>query len=288
MVRMKGLGRGLDALLSGGDEPRSGDQLRVLAIGSLKPGRYQPRTRMNAEALQELSQSIKAQGLMQPVLVRLAGRDGKYEIIAGERRWRAAQLASLSEIPALIRDVPDEAAAALSLIENIQREDLNPLEEAQGFKRLIDDFKLTHDQVAQSVGRSRSAVTNSLRLTQLAQPVQDLLSDGAIDMGHARALHSLAPDQQVLLAQRIAQRGLSVRDAERLVQGAGKGAGKNGRGKAGTRPATGDADLARLETDLSDALGATVRIKAGSKGDGRIVIDYSSLDQLEGILAKLR
>ena len=288
MVKMKGLGRGLDALLSGGEEPKKGDQLQVLRIDTLKPGRYQPRTRMNAEALDELARSIKAQGLMSPVLVRLAGRDGKHEIIAGERRWRAAKAAGLDEIPALVRDVPDNSAAALSLIENIQREDLNPLEEAKGFKRLIDEFQLTHEQVAQAVGRSRSAITNALRLTDLAQPVQDLLDDGKIDMGHARALHSLAPDQQVQLAQRIALQELTVRDAERLAQKmlTGVKAGKrNGKSAAAVKP---DGDLQRLQTDLSDSLGATVRIKSGKSGRGRIVIDYSSLDQLDGILARMR
>ena len=291
MVKMKGLGRGLDALLSGGDEPKKGDQLQVLRIDTLKPGRYQPRTRMNAEALDELASSIKAQGLMQPVLVRLVGRDGKHEIIAGERRWRAAQAAGLSEIPALVRDVPDNSAAALSLIENIQREDLNPLEEAKGFKRLIDEFQLTHEQVAQAVGRSRSAISNSLRLTELAQPVQDLLDEGKIDMGHARALHSLAPDQQVQLAQRIALQALTVRDAERLAQQmltgvTGVKAGR-GNGKSAAEPKP-DADLQRLQADLSDSLGATVKIKTGKNGRGRIVIDYSSLDQLDGILARMR
>jgi ParB family chromosome partitioning protein len=289
MARMKGLGRGLDALLSGGEEPKSGDQLQVLNVDTLKPGRYQPRTRMNAEALEELANSIRAQGLMQPILVRIIGRDGKHEIIAGERRWRASQLAGLREIPALVRDVPDNSAAALSLIENIQREDLNPLEEAKGFKRLIDEFELTHEQVAQAVGRSRSAITNALRLTDLAQPVQYLLADGKIDMGHARALHSLAPEVQVQLAQRIALQQLTVRDAERLAQQALTGAAES---KAATRSAastaTPDADLQRLETDLSDALGATVRIKSGKNGRGRVVIDYGSLDQLDGILARMR
>ena len=306
---MKGLGRGLDALLSGGDDPKSGDQLQVLRIDALKPGRYQPRTRMNAEALDELASSIKAQGLMQPVLVRVAGRDGKYEIIAGERRWRASQKAGLTEIPALIRDVPDTSAAAQSLIENIQREDLNPIEEARGFQRLIDEFQLTHEQVAQAVGRSRSAISNALRLTELASAVQDLLDDRKIDMGHARALHPLPPEQQVMLAQRIALQGLTVRDAERLAQEAlaakaradakadggaaddssATGPGKGGANRKGSANGTkSDPDLQRLETDLSDTLGATVRIKSGSKGRGRIVIDYSSLDQLDGILARMR
>ena len=282
MAKMKGLGRGLDALLSSSEEARSGDQLLSISIDALKPGRYQPRTRMDQAALQELAASIKAQGVMQPVLVRRADREGKHEIIAGERRWRAARLAGLSEMPALVRDVPDQSAAALSLIENIQREDLGPLEEAQGFKRLIDDFGLTHEQVAAAVGRSRSAVTNLLRLTQLAAQVQDLLSDGALDMGHARALVALGADQQILLANRIAQRGLSVREAERLVQNAGAGMSAK---RAKAEP---DPDLKRLETDLADVLGATVKIRAGKKGAGQVVIDYSSLDQLDGIIAKMR
>ena len=284
MAKLKGLGRGLDALLSNNEEAKAGDQLLTLSIESLKTGKYQPRTRMNHAALQELADSIKVQGIMQPVLVRRAGRDGKYELIAGERRWRAALLAGLKEMPALVRDVADQSAAALALIENIQREDLNPLEEAQGFKRLIDDFGLTHEQVALAVGRSRSAVTNLLRLTQLAAPVQNLLLEGALDMGHARALHSLASDQQILFANRIAQRGLSVREAERMVQNAGKG--KQAPGKSSK--AALDADLRRLESDLADALGATVKIRPGKKGAGQMVIEYGSLDQLDGILTKLR
>jgi ParB family chromosome partitioning protein len=286
MVKIKGLGRGLDALLSGNEEAKAGDVLMTLAVDALKPGKYQPRTRMNSTALQELADSIKAQGVMQPVLVRRPERDGRHEIIAGERRWRAATMAGLREIPALVRDVPDQAAATLSLIENIQREDLNPLEEAQGFQRLIDDFKLTHDQVSQAVGRSRSAVTNLLRLMQLAKPVQDLLFEGALDMGHGRALLALAADRQVMLAKRIATEGLSVRDTERLVQDDGQASRKgNGKRKA---PAATDPDIKRLETDLADKLGATVRIQAKKKGAGRIVIDYGSLDQLDGILARLK
>jgi ParB family transcriptional regulator, chromosome partitioning protein len=284
MVKIKGLGRGLDALLSGNEQAKSGDVLRTLATDALKAGRYQPRTRMNPEALQELADSIKAQGLMQPVLVRQPGSDGKHEIIAGERRWRAAIIAGLAEMPALVRDVPDQSAAALSLIENIQREDLNPLEEAQGFQRLIDDFGLTHDQVSQAVGRSRSAVTNMLRLTQLAKPVQEMLHDGTLDMGHARALLTLDSEKQIALAKRIAQDGMSVRDAERLASG------EAGRAKHPRKPpkANADPDIRRLETDLADSLGATVRIKPKKKGAGQILIDYGSLDQLDGILAKLR
>jgi ParB family chromosome partitioning protein len=296
MVKFKGgLGRGLDALLSGVEQAPAGDVLCSLAIDALKAGRYQPRTRMNDAALQELADSIKAQGLMQPVLVRKPDRDGRHEIIAGERRWRAAKIAGLTQMPALVRDVPDQAAAALSLIENIQREDLNPLEEAQGFQRLIDDFGLTHEQVSQAVGRSRSAVTNLLRLMQLAKPVQDLLFDGEIDMGHARALLALSADQQVLLGKRIALQGLSVRQVEQLVQdqdktgaGATNGGARRKSGKSNGSGANGDADIRRLETDLADALGATVRIRAKKKGAGQVVIEYGSLDQLDGIIAKLR
>jgi len=288
MLKTKGLGRGLDALLSGREESKPGDLLSSLAIDALKPGRYQPRTRMNDASLQELAASIKAQGVMQPVLVRKPDRDGRHEIIAGERRWRAARIAGLEQLPALIRDVADQDAAALSLIENIQREDLNPLEEAQAFQRLIDDFKLTHEQVSQAVGRSRSAVTNLLRLMQLAKPVQDLLFDGAIDMGHARALLTLAVDQQILLGNRIAQQRLSVREAEQLAQGAGQpgkaGAARKPKGSG----ANADPDVRRLETDLADALGATVKIRTKKKGAGQVVIEYGSLDQLDGIIAKLR
>jgi ParB family chromosome partitioning protein len=195
MAKLKGLGRGLDALLSGSDEASSGESLQLLALDRVLPGRYQPRTRMDEASLAELALSIKAQGVVQPILVRpVAG--GRFEIIAGERRWRAAQRAGLSAIPALVRDVPDQAALALSLIENIQREDLNPLEEAQGIARLIADFGLTHEAAAQAVGRSRSAVTNLLRLTHLAKPVQELLRAGKLDMGHARALLALPAAQQ--------------------------------------------------------------------------------------------
>jgi len=286
MVKIKGLGRGLDALLSATEETKSGDVLATIAVTSLKTGRYQPRTRMDPSALQELADSIRAQGLMQPILVRRPDRDGKHEIIAGERRWRAATLAGLKEIPALVRQVPDQAAAALSLIENIQREDLNPLEEAQGFQRLIDEFSLTHDEVAQAVGRSRSAVTNLLRLMHLAKPVQELLFSGAIDMGHARALVAVDAERQVVLAQRAASDGLSVREVERLVQEGDKASGKP---NAARKPApVVDSDIRRLETDLADKLGASVRIQPKKKGAGRLVIEYGSLDQLDGILARLK
>src|SRR5438445_10256232 len=213
MAKLKGLGRGLDALLLGSDAETATDALKSLPIDRIRSGRYQPRTRMDDASLAELSESIKVQGVVQPILVRPVD-GGRYEIVAGERRWRAAQRAGLKEIPALIRAVPDQAALALALVENIQREDLNPLEEAQGIKRLIEEFGLTHEAAAQAVGRSRSAVTNLLRLTQLARPVQELLLAGSLEMGHARALLSLAPDAQVLAANRIVAQELSVRDAE--------------------------------------------------------------------------
>src|ERR1043166_7244128 len=217
MAKLKGLGRGLDALLSGPEESATSDALRSLALDRIRSGRYQPRTRMDEASLEELAESIRSQGVMQPILVRPIDA-GRYEIIAGERRWLAAQRAGLAEIPALVRALPDQAALALALIENIQREDLNPLEEAQGIKRLIDEFGLTHESAAQAVGRSRSAVSNLLRLTQLAPPVQSMLLGGKLDMGHARALLGLPAGQQSAAAARVADGDLSVRDAERLVQ----------------------------------------------------------------------
>ena len=282
MAKLKGLGRGLDALLSSSDGPAADDALRSLALDKIRSGRYQPRTHMDETSLDELAASIKGQGVMQPILVRpLDG--GRYEIIAGERRWLAARRAGLAEIPALVRAVPDQAALALALIENIQREDLNPLEEAQGIKRLIDEFGLTHEAAAQAVGRSRSAVSNLLRLTQLAPPVQAMLLAGRLDMGHARALLALPVAQQGAAASRVVDQGLSVRDAERLVQATLAPAPKARR--AARRP---DADVARLENELAEALGAAVRVEPARKGAGRIVIRYASLDQLEGILARLR
>src|SRR6266704_4183896 len=279
MARLKGLGRGLDALLSGSDEARAGDSLRSLSLDKIRAGRYQPRTRMDEESLAELADSIRNQGVMQPILVRPVD-GGRYEIIAGERRWLAAQRAGLGEIPALVRVVPDQAALALALVENIQREDLNPLEEAQGIKRLIEEFGLTHEAAAQAVGRSRSAVTNLLRLTQLAQPVQALVLDEKIDMGHARALLALQPAQQAMAAAKIAAEGLSVRDAERLAHALLHP--EKRKAKRGSRRGA-DGDLARLETELADALGASVRIEPARRGAGRLVIRYSSLDQLDGI-----
>ncbi len=280
MKRNKGLGRGLDALL-GGEIISTASSTSVLPLQQLRPGRYQPRTKMNAESLRELAESIKAQGVMQPVLVRAV--DDGYEIIAGERRVRAAAIAGLHEVPVLIRQVPDSAALAMALIENIQREDLNPLEEAQGVQRLIREFQFTHEQAAQAIGRSRSATSNLLRLTNLADPVQQLLLEGKLDMGHARALLTVSAAQQIQLGNRIAAEQLSVRATEALVARTGAVTRKaSKKGPARSR------DIVRLEDELSDTLGADVRLKANPRGKGELTIKFSSLDQLEGIVARLR
>jgi len=285
MAKLKGLGRGLDALLSSSDENSGRESMQAIALDRILPGRFQPRSRMDEASLDELAESIKAQGVMQPILVRPVDA-GRYEIIAGERRWRAAQRAGLKEMPALVRGVPDQAALAMALIENIQREDLNPLEEAQGISRLIDEFGLSHESAAGAVGRSRSAVSNLLRLLQLAKPVQELLLAGKLDMGHARALLPLSAAQQVSAAGRIVAQDLSVRDAERLANESLAPLAR--RKKKRRNGKSNDADVARLEEELSDLLGADVRIVSGGKSAGRIVIGYASLDQLEGIIAKLR
>ena len=279
-MKLKGLGRGLDALLAG-NEPTGKEQQRTLPVGSLQPGKYQPRTRMDSASLEELAASIRAQGLMQPILVRPVGGVDRYEIVAGERRWRAAQMAGMTEVPTLIREIPDESALAMALIENIQRENLNPLEEAQGLQRLIDEFSMTHQQAADAVGRSRPAASNLLRLLQLVEPVQELLMQGQIDMGHARALLPLSGALQIQLAQRVVQKRLSVREAERLAQQALKPPKES-------EPKKVDRDLLRLQEELSDALGAHVEIRTNRKGTGRIEIGFGSLDQLEGILQRLR
>jgi ParB family transcriptional regulator, chromosome partitioning protein len=280
MIKPKGLGRGLDALL-GADTSVPRDALAQLPVGRIRPGKYQPRTRMDQQALAELAASIRSQGLMQPLLVRPVEGD-RYELIAGERRWRAAQMAGLDEVPVLVREVPDEAALALSLIENIQRENLNPMEEAAGVQRLVDEFKMTHEQAADAVGRSRTATTNLLRLLRLARPVQEMVMEGALDMGHARALLALDPARQIEAAHRIAARGMSVRDTEALVQAMvrGKPAGKHAR-KA-------DRDLQRLEEELSGSLGTTVEIRPAKKGRGKLTLHYSSLDHLDQLLKRLR
>ena len=284
MIRPKGLGRGLDALLSGGNEDAPREALQTLAIGRIKPGKYQPRTRMDEGSLYELAESIKAQGIMQPILVRPLGA-GRYEIIAGERRVRAAKLAGLDEVPVLVKDVPDESAAAMALIENIQREDLNPLEEAVGLQRLIDEFGLTHEAAAKAVGRSRSTVTNLLRLTTLSKPAQEYLMNGGMEMGHARAMLALPVAQQTTTAVRVVNGNLSVRETERLVFTLLNPAKQQARRSAKRGH---DADTARLEIELAEKLGAKVSIAVGKKGAGKLVIGYSSLEQLDGILARLR
>ncbi|MBX9849361.1 MAG: ParB/RepB/Spo0J family partition protein [Rhodocyclaceae bacterium] len=280
--KMKGLGRGLDALLagnSGADESNSRQEM--LPVGQLQPGKYQPRTRMDPGSLEELAASIKAQGLIQPISVRPVS-NGRFEIIAGERRWRASQIAGLTEVPVLIREIPDEAALAMSLIENIQREDLNPLEEAAGIQRLLDEFDMTHQQAAEALGRSRSATSNLLRLLQLAKPVQDMLMAGDLEMGHARALLALPKAEQGSIAAMVVDKGFSVRDTERAVsQTLNPSAG----GKLAKKA---DRDLERLEEELSDGLGATVKISANRKGAGSLTIRFGSLDQLDGLLQRLK
>ena len=280
-LKKKGLGRGLDALLAGNSgEAGNAGELRTLAVEMLQPGKYQPRTRMDPGSLEELAESIRSQGIMQPILVREIGR-GRFEIIAGERRWRAAQIAGLTEVPALVREIADEAALAMSLIENIQREDLNPLEEAAGVQRLIDEFGMTHEQAANAIGRSRSATTNLLRLLQLAEPVQEQLITGDLDMGHARALLTLPPADQIALANRVVAQGLTVRDTERMVARGGVSA----QGPARAAPVS--RDLARLEEELSDLLGAAVSIQTRARGAGRLTIRFNDLDQLDGLIARL-
>ncbi|MBK7742286.1 MAG: ParB/RepB/Spo0J family partition protein [Betaproteobacteria bacterium] len=283
MIRPKGLGRGLDALLSGSGNEASAEAQQTIAIDRLRPGKYQPRTRMDEASLDELAASIREQGIMQPILVRPV-EGGRFEIIAGERRWRAAQRAGLREVPALVKAVPDQAALALSLIENIQREDLNALEEAQGLERLIREFGLTHEAAAKAVGRSRSAVSNLLRLRELAKPVQEYMLGGQLDMGHARALLGLAAGQQTGAAARVVAQGLSVRETERLVHQLQH----PGRKKTGHAARRIDPDLARLQEELSETLGATVAIETRKAGAGRVVIHYTSLEELEGLLQRFR
>ncbi|HYD60445.1 MAG TPA: ParB/RepB/Spo0J family partition protein [Noviherbaspirillum sp.] len=287
--KTKGLGRGLDALLGGSSDieeavPTVAGSPSTLNVTQMQAGKYQPRTRMDEGALQELAASIKAQGLMQPILVRPVNGDGRYEIIAGERRFRAAQIAGLTEVPVLVKDVDDQAAAAMALIENIQREDLNPLEEAQGIHRLISDFNFTHEQAAGAVGRSRSAVSNLLRLLNLAKPVQTMLMAGDIDMGHARALLATDSATQITLANQIVAKRMSVREAEKLVVKATteQAGAKTRANKEKSR------DLTRLEEELSDALATQVVIKVGAKNKGQLIIDFANLDVLDDLIGKLR
>ncbi|AGA35336.1 Chromosome (plasmid) partitioning protein ParB / Stage 0 sporulation protein J [Thioalkalivibrio nitratireducens DSM 14787] len=278
--RRSGLGRGLEALLSGNESPEPDqDRLEHLPIEQVRRGRYQPRVHMATEALEELATSIRSQGIVQPIVVRRIG-DG-YELIAGERRWRAAQMAGLETIPAVVRDLPDQAAAAMALIENIQRENLNPLEEAEAIRRLIGEFEMTHQTAADAVGRSRTAVTNLLRLLELHDTVKDRVNRRELEMGHARCLLALPPERQPHAAELIVKRQLSVRDAERLVR------------RLLAEPATPAPaprtlpEVRQLETRLSDTLGAAVQVRYNRAGKGRLVIEYNSLDELDGILAHI-
>lgn len=282
MAKMRGLGRGLDALL-GAEKPvqpsGAGETLATVDIDALSPGRYQPRTRMDQAALEDLANSIKAQGLMQPILVRSVS-PGSYEIIAGERRWRAARIAGMTAVPVVVREVGDNAALAMALIENIQREDLNPLEEAAGIQRLIDEFRMTHEAAAGAVGRSRSAVSNLLRLLSLTPSVRDLLDRGDIDMGHARALLALSPSRQTEAARTVVAKGLSVRETEQLVAHLLRDATPPPKRKV-------DRDVARLEEDISERIGTRVEIKPGTRGTGRIVVRYASHDHFDDLVARL-
>lgn len=294
----RGLGRGLDALLGGSKIAAPGkdeavaatsvqpDVPRKLPVMDLQPGKYQPRTRMDEASLNELAASIAAQGLVQPIIVRPlgAGASTPYEIIAGERRWRASQIAGLKEVPVHVHHIADEAALAMALIENIQREDLNPLEEAQGLRRLIDEFQLTHQEAAEAVGRSRSAATNLLRLLDLAVPVQDLLMQGRLDMGHARALLALVGSDQIAVAQQVVLKRLSVRETEELVRRRQSGKATPKAGSGG--PKAENSDVTRLSERLADTLGAAVSIAANKRGAGKIVINFDSLDQLDGLIER--
>ncbi|MGS0741751.1 ParB/RepB/Spo0J family partition protein [Glaciimonas sp. GG7] len=296
-TKKSGLGRGLDALLGGSTDmaeavPTVPGAPSVLLMTLMQAGKYQPRTRMDEGALAELAASIKEQGLLQPILVRpISLHNGAlgaqhYEIIAGERRFRAAQIAGLTEVPVLVKDVDDQATAAMALIENIQREDLNPLEEAQGIHRLITDFDFTHEKAALSVGRSRSAVSNLLRLLNLAKPVQTMLMAGDIDMGHARALLAVDAATQITLANQVVAKRMSVRDAEKLVTRttAEQNSVTRPMGKSKEK----SRDIARLEEELSDLLATTVTIKTAAKHRGQLIIDFSDLDTLDGLIARLK
>ena len=281
MVKQKGLGRGLDALLANDiEEAPSADSQLMLNVAQLQPGKYQPRSYMDDVALQTLADSIKSQGIMQPILVREISPD-KFEIIAGERRWRASQMAGLSQVPVLVRDIADESALAMALIENIQRENLNPLEEAQGIKRLIDEFAMTHEKAADAVGRSRVAVSNLLRLLSLCVPVQDMLMHNKLDMGHARALIGLDAAQQVMLANKIVQQDLSVREVESLVKKLGAATKPNQQKTSVNR------DVLALQNTLSEKIGAVVSIAAKANGAGMLKISYSNLDQLDDIIGRI-
>ena len=284
MSKKRGLGRGLDALLGSAGAFDAADdeaELRNLPVDLLQRGKYQPRREMDPGALQELADSIKAQGVVQPLVVRPIDAE-RFEIVAGERRWRAAQLAGLQEVPAIIRDISDEVAVAVALIENIQREDLNPLEEAIAFRRLVEEFGMTHQEVADAVGRSRAGVSNLLRLLELNDDVKHRIERGELEMGHARALAGLQGGLQSEAAAKVAAKGLSVRETEALVRRMLESEGKEPR-----KPPALDPNIRRLQDDLSDRLGASVQIQQQAKGKGRLVIQYSSLDELDGILDRI-
>ena len=287
VVKKRGLGRGLDALLGGSmakavEAPQNTD-LREVPVDLLQPGKYQPRTDMHTESLEELANSIKAQGVVQPIVIRPIGGE-RYEIIAGERRWRAAQIAGLHDIPAVVRDVPDEAAIAMALIENIQREDLNPIEEAVALQRLIDEFEMTHQQAAGAVGRSRAAVSNLLRLLSLNDDVRKMLEHGDLEMGHARALLALEGQAQSEAARDVAARGCTVRETEQLVRRCLSDT--PAKTKKATKPV--DPDIKRLQDELAQKLATKVLFQHAPKGNGKLVIHYNSLDELDGILARIQ
>ena len=289
VAKKRGLGRGLDALLGAAatelptntSAEEAGSQ--NLPVDVMQRGKYQPRVDMHTDSLQDLADSIKAQGLVQPIIVRPVG-EGKYEIIAGERRWRAAQLAGLHEVPVVVRDVPDSAAIAMALIENIQREDLNPLEEAVALQRLIDEFDMTHQQAAGAVGRSRAAVSNLLRLLDLNEDVKRLVEKGELEMGHARALLGLNGGAQSAAAQKVVKKGLSVRETEQLVRREVQAAGK----PAKVVRTHMDPDIRRFQEQLAEKLGAKVQISHGDKGKGQLTIHYNSLEELDGILGHIK
>jgi ParB family chromosome partitioning protein len=297
-TKKKRLGRGLDALLSKPaarpdplpDNKPSNDGLTMIPVEHLQRGQYQPRVDIRQDSLQELANSIQAQGIVQPIVARpvASGKNQtqRYEIVAGERRWRAAQMAGLHEVPAIIRDIPDESAIAMALIENIQREDLNPIEESRALDRLIREFDLTHAEAAEAVGRSRAAVSNLLRLQELSEKVLPMLEARQLEMGHARALLAISnANQQYDAARQVVKKGMSVRETERLVRHMQNNPGKS---KPGRNEASGDADIRRLEQDVSDKLGAKVRVDHGKKGSGKLIISYNSLDELDGILKHIK
>ncbi len=286
VAKKRGLGKGLDALLGTHEDfskSKDADALQTLAVDLIKRGQYQPRQDFDSEALNELADSIRAQGMIQPIVVRPIAGKKSYEIVAGERRWRAAQIAELYEIPVIIKDVTDQTAMCLALIENIQRQDLNPLEEARALERLINEFEMTHDATADAVGRSRSAVTNILRLLELDDSVKKMLETRQLDMGHARALLALNKSKQFEVAKKVVKQGLSVRATESLVQ---QLSSKNKKNKVKQKAK--DPNISNLENDLSERLGANVIINHQNSGKGKLQINYNSLDELEGILKRIK